>query len=116
MTNKAVEQQNLENKIEDGLDLNEIFKPVFQRLWKIVLLSLVLTSFAFLYLSLLRPSYQATATLQIGSTKPSATLTIKDAFNESDVSSVQIATQFELLKSRKFAARVIEKLNLLETS
>jgi len=109
-------RQNIDDENEDGLDLNEIFKPVFQRLWKIVILSLVLTSIAFLYLSSLRPSYQATATLQIGSTKPSATLSIKDAFNESNVSSVKIATQFELLKSRKFAARVIEKLNLLETS
>jgi len=116
LNKQAVEQHNLENRNEDGLDLNEILKPVLQRLWKIILLSLVFTSIAFIYLSLLRPSYQATATLQIGSTKPSTTLSIKDAFNESNVSSVQIATQFELLKSRKFAARVIEKLNLLETN
>lgn len=115
MNNQVVEQQN-SDKNEEGLDLNEIFKPVFRRLWKIALLSSICTFFAFLYLSILTPSYQATATLQIGSTKPSATLTIKDAFNESNVSSVQVATQFELLKSRKFAARVIEKLNLLETN
>jgi len=116
LSNQAVEQHNLDNNNEDVLGLNEIFKPVFQRLWKIILVSLVLTVFAFLYLSLLKPSYQATATLQIGSTKPSTTLSIKDAFNESNVSSVQVATQFELLKSRKFAERVIEKLNLLETN
>lgn len=115
MSTPVVEQPKLENKNEDGVDLNEIFKPVFQRLWKIVFLSFVFTFIAFIYLSLLRPSYQATATLQIGSTKPSATLSIKDAFNESNASSVQIATQFELLKSRKFAARVIDKLHLLET-
>ena len=115
MSNQVVEQQNLENKDGDGLDLNEIFKPVFQRLWKIILLSFVITSFVYVYLSLLKPSYQSTATLQIGSTKPSATLSIKDAFNESNASSVQIATQFELLKSRKFAERVIEQLNLRET-
>ena len=115
MSNQIQEHHSLENKKEEGLDLNEIFKPVFQRLWKIILVSLIFTAFTFIYLSSLRPSYQATATLQIGSTKPSATLSIKDAFNESNVSSVQIATQFELLKSRKFAASVIEKLNLLET-
>lgn len=115
MSNQVVEHQQLENKDGDGLDLNEIFKPVFQRLWKIILLSFVITSFVYVYLSLLKPSYQSTATLQIGSTKPSATLSIKDAFNESNASSVQIATQFELLKSRKFAERVIEQLNLRET-
>ncbi len=117
MIDKAVAQHNIENKkSEEELDLNEIFKPIFQRLWKITLLALVFTSFTYLYLSLLKPSYQATATLQIAGTKPSTTLSIKDAFNESNVSSVQIATQFELLKSRKFAARVINKLNLLDTN
>ncbi|MCI2285101.1 polysaccharide biosynthesis tyrosine autokinase [Colwellia sp. MSW7] len=111
MNNQSLDKHNN----EDGLGLDELFKPVFQRLWKIFLLSFVITALVFVYLSLLKPSYQATATLQIGSTKPSATLTIKDAFKESNVSSVQIETQFELLKSRKFAARVIEKLNLLDS-
>ncbi|MBL4941771.1 MAG: polysaccharide biosynthesis tyrosine autokinase [Colwellia sp.] len=115
MSNKVVIPNKDSNQNGDELDLNEIFKPIFQRLWKIILLSLVFTSFAFLYLSLLKPSYQAAATLQIGNSKPSATLSIKDAFNESSISSVQIATQFELLKSRKFAERVIKNLNLLES-
>jgi capsular exopolysaccharide synthesis family protein len=115
LSNQALEQHNLDNNTEDNLGLNEIFKPVLQRLWKVILLSVVITLFAFVYLSLLKPSYQATATLQIGSTKPSTTLSINDAFDESNVSSAQVATQFELLKSRKFAARVIEKLNLLDT-
>lgn len=116
MSSQAVAQNKAKNQSGDEVDLNEIFKPIFQRLWKIILLSLVFTSFAFFYLSLLKPSYQATATLQIGSTKPSTTLSIKDAFNESNISSVQVATQFELLKSRKFAERVIKKLNLLATN
>ena len=103
------------NQKGDEVDLNEIFKPIFQRLWKIILVAFVITFFVYFYLSLLKPSYQATSTLQIGNTKPNATLSIKDAFNESSASTVQIATQYELLRSRKFAARVIEKLNLLET-
>ena len=116
MSSEAVAQNKTKQQSGDEVDLNEIFKPIFQRLWKIILLSLILTSFVFFYLSLLKPSYQATATLQIGSTKPSTTLSIKGAFNESNISSVQVATQFELLKSRKFAERVIKKLNLLDTN
>lgn len=116
MSNQEVTQNTINNHNGDELDLNEVVKPIFQRLWKITLASLILTSFVYFYLSLLKPSYQATATLQIGGTKPSATLSIKDAFNESNVSSVQVATQYELLKSRKFAARVINNLNLLETN
>jgi len=116
LSSEAVAQNKTKQQSGDEVDLNEIFKPIFQRLWKIILLSLILTSFVFFYLSLLKPSYQATATLQIGSTKPSTTLSIKGAFNESNISSVQVATQFELLKSRKFAERVIKKLNLLDTN
>lgn len=111
----SVTQNTDNNNIEDSLGLDEIFKPVLQRFWKILALSFFVSFLVFFYLSLLKPSFQATATLQIGSTKPSTTLSIKDAFNESNVSSVQIETQFELLKSRQFAAKVIEKLNLLET-
>lgn len=116
MNKPGLLNQNRDNNNTEGsLGLDEIFKPVYQRLWKILFISFVLTFFVFFYLSLLKPSFQATATLQIGSTKPSNTLSIKDAFNESNISSIQIETQYELLKSRKFAERVIEKLNLLET-
>ncbi|MCJ8269799.1 MAG: hypothetical protein MJK04_10400, partial [Psychrosphaera sp.] len=59
-------------------------------------------------------SYQATAILQIGSNKPSNTLSINDAFNESSASQEQVQTQYELLRSRKFAERVVSRLNLTE--
>jgi capsular exopolysaccharide synthesis family protein len=65
-------------------------------------------------LSLLKPSFKATAILQIGSNKPANTLSINDAFNESNASHEQVQTQYELLRSRKFAERVISKLNLTE--
>lgn len=116
MSKPEVIHNNNNNQNGDALDLSEIFKPIVHRLWKIVLLSVILTFFVFLYLSILKPSYQATATLQIGGSKPGAALSIKDVFSESNTSSVQIATQFELLRSRKFAASVIDKLNLLETN
>lgn len=115
MISHEEEKQFLENKNAEWLDLNEIFKPVLKRVWSIAFLAFVFTCITFLYLSLLRPHFQATATLQIGSTKPSTTLSINEAFRESDVSSVQIETQYELLKSRQFASRVIEELNLLES-
>jgi len=66
------------------------------------------------YVSLLKPSYKATAILQIGSNKPANTLSINEAFNESNASKEQVKTQYELLKSRKFAERVIVSLNLVE--
>ena len=94
--------------------LKEILTPLWSRRWKIVFFTLIITFFAALYLSLLKPSYRATAILQIGTNKPANTLSINDAFNESNASKEQIQTQFELLRSRKFAERVITQLNLIE--
>ncbi len=100
------------NFIDDEVSLNEILKPVLARRWKIIFFTLCCTAAASFYVSLLKPSYQATAVLQIGSNKPSNTLSINDAFNESNASMAQVQTQYELLRSRKFAERVIIHLNL----
>jgi len=115
LSNQEPEQQSIDNKDEE-IDLNELFRTIFQRLWKIILLAVVFTSIAYLYLSLLKVTYQATATLQIAGTKSSTALSIKDAFHESNASTAQVATQFELLRSKKFAERVIKKLNLRATN
>ncbi len=64
------------------------------------------------YVSLLKLSFQAKAILQIGNNKPVNTLLINDAFNESNASKEQIQTQYELLRWRKFAERVISRLEL----
>lgn len=106
---------NTENIIvQDEVDLKEILTPLWSRRWKIIFFTLLLTFIASFYVSLLKPSYNATAILQIGTNKPANTLSINDAFNESNASKEQIQTQFELLRSRKFAERVIAQLNLVE--
>ena len=108
----------LENKdlisINEEVALKEILTPLWSRRWKIVFFTLVVTLLAAVYVSLLKPSYSATAILQIGTNKPANTLSINDAFNESNASKEQIQTQFELLRSRKFAERVIYQLNLVK--
>jgi len=67
------------------------------------------------YVSLLKPTYQASAILLIGNNKPTNTLSINNAFNESSATAEQIQTQYELLRSRKFAERVVARLNLTES-
>ncbi|SEL38121.1 capsular exopolysaccharide family [Colwellia chukchiensis] len=98
----------------DEVALKEVLTPLWTRRWKIIFFTLVITFIVAFYLSLLKPAYRATAILQIGSNKPANTLSINDAFNESSASKEQIQTQFELLRSRKFAERVIKQLTLLE--
>mgnify|MGYP003634152741 CR=1 FL=1 len=110
---KIQESESLISTNEE-VELKEILTPLWTGRWKILFFTLVLTFFVACYLSLLKPSYRATAILQIGSNKPANTLSINDAFNESNASKEQIQTQFELLRSRKFAERVIRQLNLVQ--
>ncbi|MFT5756735.1 MAG: succinoglycan biosynthesis transport protein ExoP [Alteromonadaceae bacterium] len=105
------EHYNIPN---EDIALSEVLRPLWVRRWKITFFTLLLTLVVAFYVSLLKPSYKATSILQIGSNKPSNTLSINDAFNESNASLEQILTQYELLRSRKFAERVITRLNLIE--
>lgn len=111
MTEAKTDNSNY-NLIDDEVSLNEILKPVFARRWKIIFFTLCFTALASFYVSCLKPTYQATAILQIGSDKPTNRLSINTAFNETNASSAQVQTQYELLRSRKFAERVIEELHL----
>ncbi|MBA6225748.1 polysaccharide biosynthesis tyrosine autokinase [Colwellia sp. MB02u-18] len=96
------------------IDLKEILTPLWAGRWKILFFTLVITCLTTFYTSLLKPSYRASAILQIGTNKPANTLSINNAFNESNASKEQIQTQFELLRSRKFAERVISQLDLVQ--
>lgn len=100
--------------VQDEVNLKEILNPLWTRRWKIIIFTLLMSLVVAFYVSLLKHSYKATAILQIGSNKPKNTLSINDAFNESSASAQQIQTQYELLRSRKFAERVVSKLNLTE--
>ncbi|TWX51095.1 GumC family protein [Colwellia hornerae] len=102
------------NAQNQEIDLKEVLRPLWSRRWQIVFFTLLVSLIVAFYVSLLKPSFKATAILQIGSNKPSNTLSINDAFNESSASKEQVKTQYELLKSRKFAERVIVSLNLVE--
>lgn len=111
MTNNENETVNV---IQDEVNLKEVLNPLWNRRWKIIFGTLLITMAVAFYVSLLKHSFQATAILQIGSNKPKNTLSINDAFNESSANTQQIHTQYELLRSRKFAERVVSTLNLTE--
>ncbi|WP_206483150.1 polysaccharide biosynthesis tyrosine autokinase [Thalassotalea sp. G2M2-11] len=99
---------------QEEVVLKEILSPLWSKRWKILAFALLVSLAVGLYASFLMPSYQATAILQIGSNQPSNTLSIKKAFNESAASWEQVQTQYELLRSRKFAERVVTTLQLTE--
>lgn len=108
------QQDNFNHAANEEVALKEILSPLWSRRWKIIFFTLLITLFVAFYVSLLKPLYKATAILQIGTNKPANTLSINDAFNESEATIEQIQTQYELLRSRKFAERVVARLNLTE--
>ncbi len=106
------QEQITAQSAQEEVALKEVLSPLWTMRWKIITATLLITCAVAFYASLLKPLYRSTAILQIGSNKPANTLSIKDAFNESTASWEQIKTQYELLRSRKFAERVVTNLNL----
>lgn len=103
------------NFADDDVSLKELLTPLWNRRWKIIVLTLLAGLVVAMYVSLLKPKYQSSAILQIGSNISSNTLSINDAFNNETVASYElIQTQYEILRSRKFAERVVAQLNLVE--
>ncbi|QOL26153.1 polysaccharide biosynthesis tyrosine autokinase [Thalassotalea sp. LPB0316] len=109
-----IESQQPIQMQDDDVSLAEVLRPLWNRRWVIIFCTLLVTLAVAIYVSLLKPTYQATAILLIGNNKPANTLSINNAFNESSATAEQIQTQYELLRSRKFAERVIARLNLTE--
>ncbi|WP_426369318.1 GumC family protein [Pseudocolwellia sp. HL-MZ7] len=113
MNNVNNHQENLSASNEE-IDLGELLQPLWARRWKLIFATLLVTLALGFYVSLLKSTYSATATLQISNNQPKNILSINNAFNESNVSKEQVKTQYELLKSRNFAERVLTNLNLFE--
>lgn len=98
----------------EDVALKEVLNPIWTRRWKIIFVTLLATLTVAFYVSLLNPKYTASAILQIGSNQSTNAMSLNDAFNDSNASREQIQTQYELLRSRKFAERVIASLHLTE--
>lgn len=100
---------------DDDVSLKELLSPLWTRRWLIIFITLSVGFVVALYASLLKPQYQSSAILQIGSSLSSNKLSINEAFNnDSSASRELIQTQYEILRSRKFAERVVTELNLVE--
>ncbi|WP_448213269.1 GumC family protein [Colwellia sp. MEBiC06753] len=102
------------NFSDHDLSLKELLSPLWNKRWYILFFTLAVTFLATSYVSLLKPQYQSSAILQIGSNIGASTLSINEAFNDVKASQELIQTQYEILRSRKFAERVIVQLNLIE--
>ena len=95
----------------DEIDLLKLWNTVWQRKWSIITLVVVVGMLASLYANSLTPIYQAEATLLIQRDTPKA-VSFDQGYGYGGYDYEFLDTQFELLKSRSLAERVVTKLNL----
>src|SRR5580704_4021271 len=101
--------------VEDGIGVDELWRVIWRRLWLTVPLVLSTLLITTVVLFLMTPSYTAQTKLLIEPDAPQL-LNMTQLIEESAGSGEYdyYRTQFELLKSRVLAARVIKELNLAQ--
>jgi polysaccharide biosynthesis transport protein len=111
----ALERQSEDEDDASALTLSDLLGMVLKHKWTLLLVILVSTSIAGINTFLLRPTYRATAVIQI-ERAPARIVDFKNGSTDVDQASVDeylgLKTQYELLRSRSLAERVIDELQL----
>ena len=97
------------------IDLSHYWQVVRRQLKKIVLFTAVVTAIAVLVALGSTPVFRATATILIES-EEAKVLSIEEVYGLSSASDEYYQTQFEVLRSRELAKRVVLALNLVESA
>jgi exopolysaccharide transport family protein len=95
------------------IDLTHYWHVIRRQARKIMALSVIATIIAVLVALVMTPIYRATATLLIES-EEAKILSIEEVYGLSGQSSEYFLTQFEILKSRELAKRVVLQLGLVD--
>ncbi|WP_107853128.1 GumC family protein [Oceanimonas marisflavi] len=99
------------NSADDEIDLLALWHSIYRRKWSIISLTLVVAMLAVLVVFNITPTYRASSTLLIENKAPNV-MTIEQVYGVEDAGSEYLQTQFELLKSRALAERVVRELVL----
>ena len=92
------------------IDFSQYFRIIMRRKWSILFFSMLVTLIVALFLMTLKPIYKATSTVLIEN-KQSKVLSIEDVYGLNTGGKEYFLTQFEIIKSRELAVRVIERLD-----
>lgn len=98
---------------DDVIDLRQYWNTINRHKWGILGFAIVITMLTTLVVFSMKPVYRAEATLLIESQKANV-VSIEDVYGLDSSNNEYYLTQFEILKSRQLAERVINKLNLTE--
>ena len=105
----------LEAKLLDSetIDLGHYWQIVRRYMWRIISLAVFITVLVALIVMSITPQYKATSKLLIES-KQAKVLSIEEVYGLDSSRKEYFQTQYEILKSRHIAEKVVEKLNLYE--
>lgn len=97
---------------EDLIDLRQYWQTLMRYKWGIIGFTFVMTLLAVLVTFSLTPIYRATAVLLIES-QDAKVVSIEEVYGIEGAQSEYFTTQFEILKSRKLAEKVVRELGLV---
>ena len=103
------------NSAVEVIDLGHYWNVVRRQLKKIIALSIVMTLISILVVFSLTPKYSSTTTLLIEASE-SKVVSIEEVYGLSGTNSEYFLTQFEILKSRDMAKRVVKQLELTKSA
>ncbi|GAA5525033.1 hypothetical protein Maes01_01593 [Microbulbifer aestuariivivens] len=98
---------------EEVIDLRQYWRILDRFKWRIAALALAVAMLATMVVFSMTPRYQATATLMIEAEQPKA-LSIEEVYGLDSSRKEYFLTQFEILKSRRIAEQVVERLALTQ--
>nr|WP_010133594.1 polysaccharide biosynthesis tyrosine autokinase [Microbulbifer agarilyticus] len=96
---------------EEVIDLRQYWRIVDRFKWRIAALSIAVTMLTAMVVFSMTPRYQATATLMIEAEQAKA-LSIEEVYGLDSSRKEYFLTQFEILKSKRIAERVVEQMAL----
>ncbi len=98
-------------KDEVNFNLERYFQTVLDNKWRIALFVLTVLIASYLIINSLTPQYKATATVHIEK-KESQVVDVQQLYGLDNDSEEYLATEFEVIRSRPLAEKVVNKLNL----
>lgn len=113
---EAMTSMSAEQEEEDVIDLREYWNVLLRRKWTVIIVMIVLLVGTFIATAMMTPVYRATTVLQIERDTGDVLEYKGVTAEESGWSSDFYQTQYELLKSRALASRVIDQLGIQDAS
>jgi len=97
---------------EDTIDFRHYWRVLMRFKWGIIGLTIAVTLAAVFTVSAMRPIYKASALLMIEQKQGKTLTSLEDVYGADITGKEYLQTQFEILKSRELATRVVKELDI----